>query len=134
MFEGDKTLDAATMCTLIVESLSELSLSHHLLVGVTRDNASYMVKALELMQTHTSLSHVLSVSCLSHGLNLVIRALLNPFVEIRDSLFSTLKKLFAKPSARRTRQWSGPERFLEYGPGFPNSVGKLASEHIICTM
>ena len=103
VFEGDHALNATAMYNIILNVLNELSLSHELLVGITRDNASYMVKAVAQLNEEHTLSHVLSVACLSHGLNLVVRALLDPFVTIRDTLFSTLKKLFAKPSARRSR-------------------------------
>ena len=62
-----------------------------------------MGSAVKKLQSDPLYSYVMSVPCLSHGLNLVLKVLLEPFSEICDGLFAALKKLFSKPSARRTR-------------------------------
>tara|TARA_R110002050_G_scaffold52516_2_gene119807 strand:+ start:1922 stop:3010 length:1089 start_codon:yes stop_codon:yes gene_type:complete len=103
VYVGDDVIDGEHVCNYIISLMEELKLEPSKLVGITRDNASYMTKSLDLIRAKTDYSHVLSVSCLSHGLSLVVKAFLEPHHNIRDVLFSTLKKLFSKPSARRSR-------------------------------
>tara|TARA_R110002050_G_scaffold105726_1_gene215499 strand:- start:68 stop:1123 length:1056 start_codon:yes stop_codon:yes gene_type:complete len=115
VYEGDESINADSVCQYIQDLLVDCGLSPELLVGITRDNASYMTAAMDKLRAIPFYSHVLSVSCLSHGLNLVVRDLLNPFSIIKDQLFGSLKKLFGRPCKRRTRA-------SKKLPGFINAV------------
>lgn len=115
VYDGDESINADSVCQYIQEVIIDCALSPALLIGVTRDNASYMSSAIKKLKQDPLYGHVLSVSCLSHGLNLVVKDLLNPFFNIKDNLFGSLKKLFGRPSKRRTR---AGKRL----PGFLNAV------------
>tara|TARA_R110002050_G_scaffold29789_2_gene76423 strand:- start:228 stop:542 length:315 start_codon:yes stop_codon:yes gene_type:complete len=68
IFANDKSLNAEAMEELILCVMNEFSFEPFLLVGITRDNASYMVKAQAALKQFDEYAHVLSVSCLSHYL------------------------------------------------------------------
>ncbi len=115
VYDGDESINAESVCKYIQDVITDCALSPELLIGVTRDNASYMTSALKKLKQNAIYEHVQSVACLSHGLNLVVKDLLNPFSNIMDKLFGSLKKLFGRPSKRRSR--AGKKI-----PGFLNAV------------
>tara|TARA_R110002050_G_scaffold44254_2_gene105495 strand:+ start:243 stop:1274 length:1032 start_codon:yes stop_codon:yes gene_type:complete len=103
VFDCEDSVTAEVVKQHVIEVMNENELLPHHLVGVTRDNAAYMVKAVKLLQEESDYKHILSVPCLSHGLNLVAKALIDPFLSVTDVLFGALKKLYSKPTARRGR-------------------------------
>ncbi len=111
--EGDESVDAIYVCNYLTLLMERFSFDPSNLVGITRDNASYMKKAVTLLKEKPGYKHVLSVSCLSHGLNLVSKAFLEPFHSIKNELFTAMKKMFSKPSARRTRASASLPGFVD---------------------
>tara|TARA_R110002050_G_C8875161_1_gene508403 strand:+ start:304 stop:1398 length:1095 start_codon:yes stop_codon:yes gene_type:complete len=103
VFDMEESVNGDSVCQYIQAVMKDCALSPSLLVGCTRDNASYMKTAIDKLKTDPLYSHVISVPCLSHGLNLVVKCVLIPFPTIKDKLFHSLKKLFSKPSQRRAR-------------------------------
>lgn len=72
VYPGDHSIDTEAICEYLESVVNELKLDSKLLFGVTRDNASYMVKGVRMLQRDDDYSHIISVGCLSHGINLVI--------------------------------------------------------------
>ena len=103
VFDGDVSITHLVIRDYIVKMMEECNLQRDKLVGITRDNAAYMIKAIDVLKEEEGFGHILNVGCLSHGLSLVINDLLDPFQSLRDHLFASLKKSFSKPSAMRTR-------------------------------
>lgn len=112
---GQDTVSGEYIRDYIVSLMNRFAFEPSSLVGLTRDNASYMQKAVKLLNENQAYRHVLSVGCLSHGLNLVVKDFLEPHCNVKDKLFSALKTLFSKPSKRR-------DRAASLLPGFINAV------------
>lgn len=62
-----------------------------------------MVKAVRSLKEIDGYQHVQDIACLSHGLNLVVKALLSPFTASLDEIYLPLKQLLKKPGALRSR-------------------------------
>ena len=103
VFDMEESIKGESVCEYIQDVMRDCALSPALLIGITRDNASYMSNAIDMLKTDPLYEHVISVPCLSHGLNLVVKELLSPFPTVKDKLFQSLKKLFSRPSQRKSR-------------------------------
>lgn len=84
----DVSIDGVYVRDYVMSIMTRFKFDPSCLVGITRDNASYMKKAVQLLTCDPLYKHVLSVPCLSHGLNLVCKAFLEPFYSIKNELFS----------------------------------------------
>tara|TARA_R110002050_G_scaffold86921_2_gene184357 strand:+ start:458 stop:1540 length:1083 start_codon:yes stop_codon:yes gene_type:complete len=115
VFSGDESVTRFVIRDYIVNMMKECHLDPARLIGITRDNASYMEKAVDILKQVEGYGHIVGVGCLSHGLSLVINRLLDRFQPLREHLFQALKKSFSKPSAMRTRA-------AKKLPGFVNAV------------
>ena len=73
VFDGDVSV-TQVIRDYILAMTKECNLSSHSLVETTRNNASYMHKAIEILKEEKGFGHVANVGCLFHGLSLVVQS------------------------------------------------------------
>ena len=102
-FNGEEEINYEKITRIITTELQNASIIPQQVVGITRDNGNYMSKAIRILKERDEFHHVIDITCLSHGLNLVVKALLAPFTDQLDEVFLPLKALFKKPSKLRAK-------------------------------
>lgn len=115
LIPGEEKIDYLKVIEILQNEIEACGFQKNNIIGITRDNASYMSKAIRELKNIDRYQHFVDVTCISHGLNLVIKALLGPFTGQLDEVFPLLKALFKKPSQLRARA------NLEI-PGFSSSI------------
>jgi hypothetical protein len=91
-FDCSKSLDGEAMAGVIIKSIKNSGLMLNLLVSVTRDGAGYMASAVRMLKS-SSLTPILDVVCVSHGLALVVEYFVEPFCRA-FSLLQNLRSYF----------------------------------------